>query len=69
MNPRSWTKDSRKIVWTVSENDNSLYCIYVHGSLKHEDVSLEEFYTLYNRIVGRDSRMTRVRSTRQTQPA
>ena len=51
MNPKTWTKDSRKVVWTVSVNNDTLYCIYVHGVLTHEDLTFEEFYPLFKRTV------------------
>lgn len=53
MNQKTWTNGNRKLVWTVSLNNNSLYCIYVHGVLVHEDISFEEFYPLYKRTVAK----------------
>lgn len=51
MNPKTWTKDNRRIVWTVSLNNRSLYCLYVHGVLVGEDMDFDQFYTLYNRTL------------------
>ena len=48
MNPKIWNKDNRRVVWTVSANDKTLYCIYVQGTLVHEDVSLDSFYSLWS---------------------
>jgi len=47
MNPKTWTQDTRPLVWTVSLNNSSLYCIYVHGILTYEDLSFDDFYSLY----------------------
>lgn len=51
MNPKTWTADDRRVVWTVSLNDCTQYCIYVHGILKYEDLNFEQFYPLYNRTL------------------
>lgn len=51
MNPKTWNQDDRRVVWTVSVNDCTRYCIYVQGVLTYEDVSLEEFWPLYNSTV------------------
>lgn len=51
MNPKTWTKDSRPVVWTVSETNSDRYCIYVHGTLVHENLSFDEFYPLYKNAV------------------
>jgi hypothetical protein len=51
MNPKTWTQDSRRVVWTVSLNDSTLCCLYVQGVLVYEDVSLDDFYSLYNSAV------------------
>lgn len=51
MNPKTWTKDSRKVVWTVSVNNDTLYCLYVHGVLTHEDLPFKAFYPLLKRTV------------------
>ena len=51
MNPKTWNQDYRRVVWTVSLTDSTLYCIYVHGTLVHENVSLNDFYALWQNAV------------------
>lgn len=47
MNPLFRVGDDRIVVWTVSENDPNLYCIYICSQLIHEDLPFDTFYSLY----------------------
>jgi len=51
MNPKNWTNDNRKVVWTVSLNNSTLYCLYAQGVLVYEDIPLDDFYSLYTNTV------------------
>ena len=50
MNPKT-INDSRTIVWTVSVVDTSRYCLYVHGTLVHDNLPFDQFYPLYKGAV------------------
>lgn len=43
--------DDRPVVWTFSENDPNLYCIYIRSVLVHENLSFDEFYPLFKRTL------------------
>jgi hypothetical protein len=50
-NPKTWPQDNRRLVWTVSLDNSSLYCMYVHSILTHENLAFDDFYPLYKSIV------------------
>lgn len=50
MNPKNII-DNRPIVWTVSQNNNTLYCLYINSNLVYEDLPFETFYPLYKKTV------------------
>jgi len=43
-----WTKDNRRIVWTVTDGTNDRYDLYLNGVLMYTNLSFEEFYPLYS---------------------
>lgn len=51
MNPKTWTNDNRRVVWTISLDVPDTYCLYVQGVLTHENLTFEEWYPLYRKAV------------------
>lgn len=51
MNPKTWTNDNRRVVWTVSQTNPDTYCLYVQGILVGENLPFDTFYSLYRNAV------------------
>jgi hypothetical protein len=48
---KTWTADNRPLVWTVNENNNDTYDLYVHGKIVGEGLVFDEFYPMYKQYV------------------
>lgn len=40
-----------KVMWTVTENTNNLYSIYLDGQLYMSHLSFDEFYPIYRGLL------------------
>ncbi len=45
---KTWTLDNRPVVWTVNENGNERYDLYVHGKIVGENLAFADFWVLWN---------------------
>ena len=48
---KTWTADNRPLVWTVNENNNNTYDLYVHGRIVGEGLRFDDFYPMYKQYV------------------
>jgi len=50
---KTWTMDNRPVVWTVTEETNDRYDLYLRGVLMYTNLTFEQFYPLFKMACGK----------------